>query len=806
MIITRLKLAPFGFFSNRELEFKNGLNVILGPNEAGKSTAFHAIQKALFTSTKLTKPEFRRDMERFCPMGGDTMHVELAFSRELKTYSISRSWGSTKASKFTYPDGSILTDEEKVLQALNEILPANPGTFKSLLMTYQSGLAKTLDELKGPHAETVRSLGDILRKAVLETDGVSIEQFKQKVETLYEGFFKRWDKEKRYPEGGRGLEKPWENEVGKILAAFYKKEALRVKMEKTRLIEDEFDRVNNNISNVSRAVSGKNKYWQDNSRFVQDEQSRRAWSKELTEGQARAETITKINSDWPVRESRIKDLNEKIPVNQKEIERLELEKNEAERKDKNRALNERFARAIQKKNNLDEAETRGALVKKLDQTELEKIVTVSAEAKRLKTAIKAGRLSLTVTALKDIDLSAKKDTDPNFPLTLKKGNIQKVDAGGLIRLEHADWKIEISSGEGDIKGLLEDYDKAEKQLKAMLEQYGAKSVEEITGINKAYEKYVGELEKYRSILVAELGDLTFEELKAQIAALGPETINRPLGEVITALEQTKAEAKMIEKDRQGHLLVLGEYEAGYGDKTNLLFKLAALIAQMKQLQDNIATLAPLPPAVKDIEAYIQEYDKNLTELHEEQSKLNALMIEKAGMEGRLPEVSAEELERQQAEAQEEFELAEKKGEAIAKIMSLTETLLGEMDSGSNLALKKDIEEYVSVLTDNRYARVEMDKTLPQGFVRQDGKTLSYDLLSAGTKDLFSLSLRLAMANHFLKEANGFIIMDDPLVDLDPERQRRAAALLKAYAAQKQVIIFTCHPSHAELLGGNRIDI
>jgi exonuclease SbcC len=63
-----------------------------------------------------------------------------------------------------------------------------------------------------------------------------------------------------------------------------------------------------------------------------------------------------------------------------------------------------------------------------------------------------------------------------------------------------------------------------------------------------------------------------------------------------------------------------------------------------------------------------------------------------------------------------------------------------------------------------------------------------------------------MANHFLKEANGFLMMDDPLVNMDPERQRRVAELLKAYATKKQVMIFTCHPSHAELLGGNRIEI
>ena len=43
-------------------------------------------------------------------------------------------------------------------------------------------------------------------------------------------------------------------------------------------------------------------------------------------------------------------------------------------------------------------------------------------------------------------------------------------------------------------------------------------------------------------------------------------------------------------------------------------------------------------------------------------------------------------------------------------------------------------------------------------------------------------------------------MDDPLVDMDPERQALAAAVLARFAARQQLIVFTCHPSHAEILG------
>ena len=69
-----------------------------------------------------------------------------------------------------------------------------------------------------------------------------------------------------------------------------------------------------------------------------------------------------------------------------------------------------------------------------------------------------------------------------------------------------------------------------------------------------------------------------------------------------------------------------------------------------------------------------------------------------------------------------------------------------------------------------------------------------------------LAVRLAMSKYFLQGSDGFIAMDDPLVDLDPERQQKSAEVLKAFARDKQLIIFTCHPSHVTLLGGNNMTL
>jgi exonuclease SbcC len=63
-----------------------------------------------------------------------------------------------------------------------------------------------------------------------------------------------------------------------------------------------------------------------------------------------------------------------------------------------------------------------------------------------------------------------------------------------------------------------------------------------------------------------------------------------------------------------------------------------------------------------------------------------------------------------------------------------------------------------------------------------------------------------MAEHLLQDRKGFMIMDDPLVSLDPERRKAAAEVLRDFAGKFQLIVTTCDPNTAGLLGGNLIEI
>ena len=52
MIIQSLKLKNFKNYSDKDVTFKKGLNVVYGENERGKSTIIDSIFTVLFTTTK----------------------------------------------------------------------------------------------------------------------------------------------------------------------------------------------------------------------------------------------------------------------------------------------------------------------------------------------------------------------------------------------------------------------------------------------------------------------------------------------------------------------------------------------------------------------------------------------------------------------------------------------------------------------------------------------------------------------------------------------------------------------------------
>lgn len=802
MIITKVKLNPFGGLINEKIDFDRGLNVIIGPNEAGKSTIFNAIQKVLFTPSKLSKKSFENEIKRFMPIGGgDTIKVDLHFLFNGETYILKRTWGASPSSELVLPKGT-LADEDAISKKLESIIPAKEGTYKSVLMTYQSGLPKTLEDLTHDR-EIIYSLGDIIRKSILETDGVSIDRFMQKIDKLFKEYFGRWDVEKNLPENGRGIENPWKNNVGYILYAYYKKEDLKSNYEFAIEYEDKLGKINQDISNCHRVIAEKERYLEENKKVVEAARKMQTMNAELKAAQSETNILSEINKNWPVLENDIAKLNRETPDWDKKLSALQNEKEEAEQFERNKQLREKFVRVDQKKKALDEAEKEMESAKKLTDESLEVIRGAVAKIKELKASIEAGKLTINFTTKRDMIFGVQKDLEDSFSQKIKGNETIRFEAGGRLKLDHLDWALEVTSGENSVEMILQNYQEVENKRQELFKENGIDSLHSAIELNKIYNQHFSKAESARNNLDEELGTDSFIDLEKKIYDLGTDKKTRLVSDIVGELVGLKKDIDNKKEELRRLQEQINKYIDEYETVDNLLAIYAEAAKQKKDVTNNIQAYVPLIKDINNIDFFIEEYERNSGELESKKENRTELLLQRAELEKDTPDESAEEFRKQLAETEERFQAVLRKGKAIARIKYLASEISEQMDSGMYDDLKNDLEKLVSALTNGRYEQVELKEGLPKGFIR-DGELLTYELLSAGTKDVLAMALRLSMASHFLKNADGFLIMDDPLVDLDPERQKKAAELLRKYAEEKQILIFTCHPSHAELLEGHQI--
>lgn len=136
---------------------------------------------------------------------------------------------------------------------------------------------------------------------------------------------------------------------------------------------------------------------------------------------------------------------------------------------------------------------------------------------------------------------------------------------------------------------------------------------------------------------------------------------------------------------------------------------------------------------------------------------------------------------------------------LAIAQSLVQATLRRYEVERQPAVLTRAASSFSRITDGRYSSLV---TREDGIdlIAADGSRLDAAALSRGTAEQLYLCLRLALAAEFGRLAVPLpFVMDDVLVNFDPERARVAAEVLLAAAPDHQILLFTCHPETVKLL-------
>jgi len=798
MILDSLEIISFGFLAARKVEFSHGLNIILGPNEAGKTTLFQAMLHTLLTPVKLSKPNFRTTMAGFIPLGGgDTIGCKLGFTSLNRSYLLSKSWGGKEAAELVLPNGGRITDDQRVSALIKELLPVREGTVRSILMTYQSALAGTLADIE-QNRETLDSLSTLLRRTILETDGISVERFKALLEEKHGEAYGHWDPVRKRPENNRGIDNPYKKGVGRILKAYYNYQELSRLLDDVKAKEDSYGIKTGELEDCINKLAAKEVFISENQQSAADAGIRSLLGARL---EAAELTMKKIQSDydsWPVLTARLAELTGSIPQLEQDIVRLEGEKQSAVIYEEGKELKKRFERAVEKRAQLKEAEEKLAGAIPFSRGDLEEIEQQVSRVERFKAALEGGKLNLKLQAKTDINLTVENDLREAEEKKIASGESLEVNSNGLVRLNHADWSLEVKSDGEDQQKKAVELREGEVKLEALFKTKGVTSLKEAKSASLEYQTLGSEVENTAGIFKQELEDYSYEELKEKTAALEKEAPSRSLPGILEELLSGKHKLEQQQSEREETALKLEALTGEYSSKDDLFSRLVELGGEKKELERKLSELKPIPEAFTDCDSFIQFYESEkraAAELKEEKTRLEIECVE---MEARMVDESSEEIAARLRQAESSYQAEEKKGNIIARIKQRSESMLAKLDSNTFTGYERSIASYIAELTADRYRSISLEGSLPRGVIRGDGETLVYSLLSAGTKDVFGLALRLAMADYFLKEQDGFLVMDDPLVDLDPHRQELAAGVLSRFAEEKQLILFTCQPTHASL--------
>ena len=802
--LQQLEIKSFGALSNKLVSFSPDLTVILGPNEAGKSTLFFALDHVLLTPSNLTETEKKRRLVSFFPAGGgDSIHASLRFTHAGGDYALMRQWGNNPLSELTLPDGSLVSEDGKIEKLMGELLPATQATMRSVFLTRQSSLPGTLQNLRDD-TDSLNSLFDILRRAVLETDGISVENFRRGLEREVKEHYLRWDRQRERPEADRGIDRPWKKGTGHVLNLWYQREQLSRDIDGAETLESHLSVCLYKMNELSKRLSASRE-------FVSTHRQTKIAFEQRGRIQAEVDVCTRdqqiLRSDydrWPELQRRVDQIVADSAALTQEIgtkgEQLNLAKAREEQEGKLR----RLTRIRERKSQLDAAEERLGKTEKVTSQQVEKLKSLEREIATLRRELLAGRLSTSLTASAALELELQSGLDNPEKQIFTPGETKEFVSDGEVHIKHSDWQIDIQVGEKNRTNLSDRFTLCQETLQDLLTQLGITAIPEAEERSGQYEAALRDVEHHRKVLEEDLGDDLLPELEAGVLELELQEDIKPIAEIVKELTEAELEKKLLGEELAGVQGNLALLEETYSDRDTLFDSLAEGRIKLKRLEKELEQCAELPSDYSDWDAFAQAYTQAEYEATDLQREIHDLELERARTEASLPDESAEEMKVRLEEVSSRLEETKRSAETKQRILTQAEEILEGSGTFVTEEFRTAFQGIMSELTEGRYTEAIQENTMPEGLYRKDGVAVPYNLLSAGTKDLFSLALRLSMIRFFLGKGDGFVLMDDPMVDMDPERQRLTASYLKRFSETTQLILFTCHPSHAEYFDAKKI--
>lgn len=227
MKIKNISCTQFAGVRDRNITFNDGINVVFGKNESGKSTLVDLISRTLFQNARIDGRSDKEFLELYFPckrrgssITGNFADGKITFEDETGTYTLSKEWSKEPRCTLSTPDGT-LRDQKSISAELKRIIVYGEGVYSDMLLSSQRNTDSSLQTLldASRKTEAKQEISDAVSQAFAESDGISIDAIGQAIEAKISGIAgKHWDAERSQPARKSGR---WATGLGDILKAYY---------------------------------------------------------------------------------------------------------------------------------------------------------------------------------------------------------------------------------------------------------------------------------------------------------------------------------------------------------------------------------------------------------------------------------------------------------------------------------------------------------------------------------------------------------------------------------------------------------
>ena len=804
MLLKKIKLHPFAGFENFEISLLRGLNIFEGPNEAGKSTIARALQFALFSPPQLSKKEKAGAASFYPKAGGDTIRITIEFEVKQNNYVLKRCWGGTEFTTLSGTDIGEITEAKNAVEKLTELLRLNQASWTKILFSQQGSLPLTITELP-QNNEAKNSLSDILRGSLTNAAGVSIENLKGHLTVKIKEYFSNWDDVTNRPERGRELENKWKVNVGKILEAYYKMKETDKAFTEREKYEKSIDELVRKMSEKKGKMDDLQNYIGENTKIADDVRTRALYESKRLQLEQALESQSEQTGTWNTQNANLPLLTKQLEELERDIEALTKEHDNAKKKEAAGKLQAKLLNANSMSTEINAIEKEIATKMVIEESEVAQFEALEKSTATILVKLESKKLTFKLTAKEDVDALIRKGIEEKKNETLKKGNSISEIANGSIEVETEKFILTVSSGTEDVESLINKLKSQQENISQLKRKYNVDSLSVLRSGMQKGKDLNSELKQKRLILTTMLDGENIDLLRSHLQNLEALPAVRDLSAIIEEGKKKREQQSELKYHVKSFRENIQKLEKKYNSLEDLNRQQLNTGVSIKEIKNKLETLQPLPAGFTNASQFIAEFSKKTQELQvlKENFIEDQLNMKELERDDNLSTTEA--IREAITTSTRNFSLLQKEGVANKRIL---EKLLALLQSGETNAFKPFEEKlcsYFSMLTQNKYKKVELSEIVPT-LIRNEKIALPLPLLSKGTLDALSLAQKLSMADYYLKDTEGFLVLDDPLTDLDPNRKKSAADVLKVFAKSKQVLLFTCDPEHAKMFGSPTIQL